>query len=232
MVYGESITTQGTISAGTVAYVSSGIYGAKNVVAGRTYYYEISLGGNIYSGWFTMPTGTADLVKVDGITAKSADGQGYGSLLQSIQTAADHAVIYLTANTDEAILMDKAVTIVRNGFTASNLAAKAGMVLVTSPERYVCYYEGFTITYAASGSGTYNATVEYHFAKQMQGTLMVAAYDANGKMLGLGGANFQAGDNGSLGVTLKATGTIATFKVFLMNASTWAPTCQAGRLAV
>jgi hypothetical protein len=231
MVYTETTKTPSDMTSGIAAYVSSGIY-ASSLERGRVYYYTITVGGETSSGSFYLPSDTGVFAKLNSMEAMF-NSILYGTLAEAIRVAADNDVIQMQGNSSGAAVVGKALTIMRNGFTASGLTAADNTVMVTSDTQYTFYYEGFKITYAYDNkTSLYNVNVEYHFKSAMTGIMMVAAYDANGKMIGLTSENFSAGENGTLGLNLRANGIIKSYKVFLLNTSTRAPEHSAGELSV
>jgi hypothetical protein len=231
MVYTETTKTPSDMTSGIAAYVSSGIY-SSSLERGRVYYYTITVGGETSSGSFYLPSDTGVFAKLNSMEAMF-NSILYGTLAEAIRVAADNDVIQMQGNSSGAAVVGKALTIMRNGFTASGLTAADNTVMVTSDTQYTFYYEGFKITYAYDNkTSLYNVNVEYHFKSAMTGIMMVAAYDANGKMIGLTSENFSAGENGTLGLNLRANGIIKSYKVFLLNTSTKAPEHSAGELSV
>ena len=228
---------------GPAAYISETAYAA--LAAGETYRYELTVNGAAaVSGTITMPGSADALRRVDGeqaVLAKIGEA-AYGTLARAIaavsgiQTEADRTITLL-ADTDEAITVTKSMTIDRqNGAKADNLTHTSKLVQRVTDEAYRFFYEGFAIAYDAAKK---TVSVEYHFESATTGRLLIAAYDAGGRMVGLTSTEIKPDQNGILKpdgktdpIALKTIGAVAEIRVFLVAADTYAPLHEHGEQKV
>lgn len=225
-------TVSGSLLVGKAAFATENAYA--KLTPGETYTYELTVNGETASaGTITMPGSTDTLSRVDQsdkIIAKLA-GAAYNTLARAIaavDTAADRTITLLE-DSYEVITVETALTILRqNGATAGNLKAGTGIVKRVTDEAYRFFYEGFAIAY----DGT-NVSVEYHFESAMTGKLLIAAYDADGRMIGLTSTAITDSEDGPTDpAALKTKGTVAEIRVFFVaDETTYTPLHEQGTTA-
>lgn len=100
----------------------------------------------------------------------------YTSLEEAVGAAAENATITLLANTEEAISLDKALVIRKNGYAATGISAASGYDLLTTEDSYIVIAE-------PTGGATY--TVKYYLenVEQFDDTETNVAPDALGAAL-------------------------------------------------
>ncbi|MEG1583689.1 MAG: hypothetical protein RR361_01395, partial [Anaerovorax sp.] len=222
-VYNETTKSTSAITPGTVAFVSSGIL-TKGLPPNGRYRYQITMGDQTVTGWFVMPEAAVSNIETMHVAVKNLDDLGmYKRLAEAIDGAADGATLELMARVMETIVVKKELTILRTAkeYRADNLSAGEGLVMRSTSEEYKFRYEGFEVTYSQTEEKL-NVGIKTLFDKNQRGDLMVAAYDADGKMIGMTTVSFRGGDS-ALNVDVNIQGRADTVKVFWLAPTTCAP---------